>query len=37
MNLEIYKFINSEVFFCFCVDNKNGNYIIILQESLGET
>ena len=37
MNLQIYKFINSDGFFCFGVDNKKGNYIILVQESLRET
>ena len=37
MNLQIYKFINSDGFFCLGVDNKKGNYIILVQESLRET
>ena len=32
MNLQIYKFINCERFFCFSVDNKTGDYIILVPE-----
>ena len=32
MNLQIYKFINCERFFYFGVDNKTGDYIILVPE-----